>query len=77
MNQISQLKSSLVDTTSALLLETERTQAEVESVLLNDSLSNESVENDQEMVVNEELFQYIHWIQEEQIKMGRRIGEGG
>jgi len=40
-------------------------------------LSNDSVENDQEMVINEELFQYIHWIQEEQIKLGQRIGEGG
>jgi len=48
-----------------------------ESELLNDSLSNDSVENDQEMAINEELFQYIHWIQEEQITLGKRIGQGG
>jgi len=62
---------------NTILKDTDQTIAEVDSILLNDSFSNDSVENDQEMTVNEEIFQYIHWIQEDQIKMGSRIGEGG
>lgn len=57
MNQISEFADITGESLPYIKMDYTRTIAEVESVLLNNSFSNDSVENDQEMVVNEELFQ--------------------
>lgn len=57
MNQISEFADITGESLPYIKMDYNRTIAEVESVLLNNSFSNDSVENDQEMVVNEELFQ--------------------
>lgn len=46
------------------------------SNLFSDSISdNQSIQS--ENILDKELFQQIHWIQENEIKIRGKIGEGG